>query len=377
MIIRNAYVLLFEENGFVKKDICFEDGKIKQVADKIDGEYYIDATGKYITPGLIDAHSHIGICEEAIGWEGDDTCEYGNAVSPQLRAIDAINPFDIAFKEALRGGVTTVCTGPGSANVVAGTFATIKLKGNVIDEMIIDERAAMKCAFGENPRAFGKSGKEPYTRMGVAALLRKTLNDAMNYKAKKEDAEKNNKYFEKDLQMENMLLVINGDIPIKAHVHRADDICTAIRIAKEYNIGLTLDHCTEGHLIVDYLKKFDYPTIIGPSYGPKTKIETKNKTFQTAKILWDAGLKVCITTDHNVHPQESLILFAAMAAKEGLDEIEALKAITINPAEVLRIHERKGQIKKGLDADLVIWDSHPLDFMAKVEKVFIEGQEAF
>ena len=373
MIIKNGMVFLIEEKGFVKRDILIKDSKIECISENIKGQNYYDASGMYITPGLIDAHSHIGICEEQIGWEGDDTCEYV-PLSPQICAIDGINPFDPAFKEALEGGVTSVCTGPGSASVVGGLFTTIKTYGKIVDEMVIDKNAAMKCAFGENPKTFGKSNKEPYTRMGIAAMLRGIINDTIIYKEKKEEALKNNKYFEKDLGLENMLLVINKQIPLKAHVHRADDICTAIRIAKEFDLDITLDHCTEGHLIADYLGEQNYPVIIGPSYGSKSKVETKNKTFETVKILNDKGLKVCITTDHNVYPQQSLIMFAAMAYKCGLNEYDTIKSITLNPAEVLNISNRKGQLKEGLDADLVIWDNYPLDLQSNVKNVFIEGQ---
>ncbi len=374
MIIKNGLVFLIEENGFVKRDLLIQDSKIVKICEHIEGENYYDASGMFVTPGLIDAHSHIGICEEEIGWEGDDTCEYV-PLSPQICAIDGINPFDPAFKEALLGGVTTVCTGPGSASVVGGLFTTIKTHGKIVDEMVIDKYAAMKCAFGENPKAFGKSDKEPFTRMGIAALLRKLLNDTIIYKEKKEQALKNNGRFDKDLGLENMLLIINKQIPLKAHVHRADDICTAIRIAREFDVNLTLDHCTEGHLIVDYLKKFNYPVIVGPSYGCKSKVETKNKTFETVKILNDADLKVCITTDHNVYPQQSLAMFAAMAVKSGLSEFDAMKSITINPAQILNISHIKGQIKVGLDADIVVWDKNPFDLQSSVQTVYIEGEK--
>jgi imidazolonepropionase-like amidohydrolase len=377
MIIKNAMVFLIEEKGFEKRDILVRNSKIIEVSKKIALNEYEDiynASDMYITPGLIDAHSHIGLSEEQLGWEGDDTCE-NVPLSPQICAIDGINPFDPAFREALEGGVTVVSTGPGSASVIGGLFTTIKTYGKIVDEMVIDKAAAMKCSFGENPKSFGKSGKEPYTRMGIAALLRKIINDAIIYKEKKAEALKNNSRFEKDLGLENMLLVINKQIPLKAHAHRADDICTAIRIAKEFDLELTLDHCTEGHLIADYLGKQAYPAIVGPSFGAKTKIETKNKTFETVKILNDNGLKVCITTDHNVYPQQSLMMFAAMAKKSGLSEFEAMKAITFNPADVLKILDRKGQIKAGLDADLVIWNKHPFDLQSSVKNVFIEGEK--
>lgn len=379
MLLKNGLVFLLEEKGFVKRDILIEKGKIQRISEKIDGQDFYDCEGKYIMPGLIEAHSHIGMWEEGIGWEGDDGCESASPVTPAVRAIDAVNPMDIAFKEALSGGVTVACTGPGSANVIGGVFSVIKLSGNIIDNMIIKDNAAMKCAFGENPKAeFGKAGKTPMTRMGIAYLLRKTLIEANNYKLKKEKAlAEGDKFFTIDLDKEALLPVLNKEIPLKAHVHRADDICTAIRIAKEFDLKITLDHCTEGHLIVDYLKEQDYPAIIGPSFGSKSKIEISQKSFKTAKILQEAGIKIALTTDHNVLPQQSLIMCAAMAVKEGLQEFEALKAVTINPAEILGIDHIKGKLSVGMDGDLVVWSGHPLELQSRVEKVILEGSEVF
>ncbi|MEG0613472.1 MAG: amidohydrolase [Clostridium sp.] len=379
MLIKNGLVFLVEEKGFVKRDIWVEDGKIKKISKSIEGTCDYDCEGKYIMPGLIEAHSHIGIWEEGIGWEGDDGCESDSPTTPAIRAIDAINPMDIAFKEALSGGVTVACTGPGSANVIAGQFAIIKLAGDVIDDMIIKEYAAMKCAFGENPKAcFGKSGKTPMTRMGIAYLLRKSLVQAKNYKLKKEKAMNDgDKYFQVDFDMEALLPVINGEVPLKCHVHRADDICTAIRIAKEFDLKMTLDHCTEGHLLLDHLSKHNYPAIVGPSFGSKSKVEINKKSFKTAKLLNEAGIKISITTDHNVLPQESLIMCAAMSVKAGLDEFEALKAVTINPAEILGIEDFKGRLSEKMDADLSIWSGHPLNLQSSAEVVIIEGKEVF
>ncbi|MGL5329623.1 MAG: amidohydrolase family protein [Peptostreptococcaceae bacterium] len=378
MLIRNGKVFSLKEKGFVKKDILIEGSKIKLIADFIDGDGYIDATGKYIMPGLIEAHSHIGLWEEGIGWEGEDGSEESSPIMPALRAIDSINPFDIAFKEALSGGVTVACTGPGSGNVFSGQFSIIRLHGNIIDEMIIKEYAAMKCSFGENPKStFGKSKNAPMTRMGIAYLMRKTLLEAKNYKYEKENAIKENKYFEIDLDKEAFIPILNKEVPLKAHVHRADDICSAIRIAKEFDLDLTLDHCTEGQLIIDYLKKNNYPIIVGPSFGSKSKIEINKKSYKTPGILNKAGLKVALTTDHNVMPQESLNMCAAMAVREGMDEFEALKSITINPAEILKIDNIKGKIEEGMDADLSVWSNHPLEINSKVEAVFIEGKDVY
>lgn len=374
MLIRNGTVFLAQEDGFFQRDISVCNGKIAAVGNGLPEEpETVDAGGLFVTPGLVEAHSHIGACEEAIGWEGDDICE-NTPVTPQMRGIDSINPFDIAFADALKGGVTTICTGPGSAGVIAGTFVTLENNGaKVVDEMVLQADAAMKAAFGENPRDFGRQGKEPNTRMGVAALLRKALEDAIGYRAKKAEAEKEGKPFTRDLGMEQMLLVIERKIPLKAHAHRADDICTAIRIAREYGLDMTLDHCTEGHLIADYLAKFEYPALVGPSFGSRSKVELKNKDFVTVPTLYHAGVKTCIVTDHNVHPQESLILFAAMAVKAGLTETEAMRCVTINPAQVLKLSERKGSIARGLDADIVLWNRHPLDIQASVERVYVRG----
>ena len=376
MLIKNGLMFSLKEKGFVKKDILVEGSKIKLISENIEGVDFYDADGKYIMPGLIEAHSHIGLWEEGIAWEGEDGSEESDPIMPGVRAIDSINPFDRAFKEALNGGVTVACTGPGSANVIGGQFTIIKLHGNVIDNMIIRENAAIKCAFGENPKsAFGKSNKAPMTRMGIAYLIRKTLTDAKNYKISKEKAFKENKEFYIDLDKEALLPLIDKEVPFKVHAHRADDICTSIRIAKEFDIDLTLDHCTEGHLIIDYLKENNYPIISGPSFGSKSKIEINKKSYKTPGILNKAGLKVALTTDHNVMPQESLIMCAILAVREGMDEFEALKSITINPAEILKIDNIKGKLEEGMDADIVIWDKSPLDIMARVESVFIEGEE--
>ena len=379
MLYKNGLVFLLEEKGFAKRDILVEKGKIVEIAESIDGQDFLDCEGKYIMPGLIEAHSHIGLLETGIGWEGSDGNEMTSPITPGLRAIDAINPFDVAFEEALGGGVTVACTGPGSANVIGGQFSVIKFQGTVVEEMVIKERAAMKCAFGENPkRVYGKASKVPMTRMGIAYLLRKALTDATNYKLKKEKAVVDgDKFFQVDLDMEALQPVINGEIPLKAHVHRADDICTVIRIAKEFNLNLTLDHCTEGFLITDYLKAQGYPAIVGPSFGAKGKVETRQKGFHNVRVLNDAGIKVAITTDHTVTPQHSLIMCAALAVKEGLSEFDALKAVTINPAEILGIEDIKGRLKVGMDADIVIWSDNPLNLQARAEKVFIEGKEVF
>ena len=381
MIIRNGLIFLIENDGFTKKDIELKDGKIERIGRNLSndsGSEEFDAEGMYITPGLIDAHSHIGLFNESMRWEGEDGNEEFDPVTPDMNAVDGINPFDISFREALEGGVTTASTGPGSANVIGGSFATISLYGNIVDNMVIQSPASMKCAFGENPKGvYGQKGKAPVTRMGVAAILRETLVKAENYIARKEDAQYKGEHFDIDPKMEAMIPVIEKDIPLKAHAHRADDICTAIRIAKEFNVKLTLEHCTEGHLIADYIAEEGLSAQVGPTFGSRTKVELTNKSFETAKILSERGVKVSIITDHPVIPQQSLNMCAAMAVKAGMDEFEALKAITLNPAQTLGIDHLKGQLKEGLDADIVIWDLHPLDLQAATIRVYVKGEEVF
>ncbi|MBP9966138.1 MAG: amidohydrolase [Proteocatella sp.] len=381
MIIRNGLIFLIENDGFTKKDIELKDGKIERIGRNLSndsGSEEFDAEGMYITPGLIDAHSHIGLFNESMRWEGEDGNEEFDPVTPDMNAVDGINPFDISFREALEGGVTTASTGPGSANVIGGSFATISLYGNIVDNMVIQSPASMKCAFGENPKGvYGQKGKAPVTRMGVAAILRETLVKAENYIARKEDAQYKGEHFDIDPKMEAMIPVIEKDIPLKAHAHRADDICTAIRIAKEFNVKLTLEHCTEGHLIADYIAEEGLSAQVGPTFGSRTKVELTNKSFETAKILSERGVKVSIITDHPVIPQQSLNMCAAMAVKAGMDEFEALKAITLNPAQTLGIDHLKGQLKEGLDADIVIWDQHPLDLQASTVRVYVKGEEVF
>ena len=381
MIIKNGLVFLPEE-GFVKKDIQMKDGKILKISDSIlndQGVKEYDASGQYVMPGMIDAHSHIGLFNEAMRWEGEDGNEGSDPVTADMNAMDAINPFDESFEEALRGGVTTACTGPGSANVIGGSFATISLFGKIVDQMVIQYPAAMKCAFGENPKGwYGQSdNKAPMTRMGVGALLRESLIKAKNYKNKKEEAASKEEVFEIDPKLEALLPVLNKEIPLKAHAHRADDICTAIRIAKEFDVLLTLEHCTEGHMIADYIAENKLCAMVGPTFGSRTKIELKNISFDTARILTEKGIKVSIITDHPVIPQGSLNMCAALAMKAGLPEKEALKAVTINPAQVLGIDHLKGELRESLDADVVIWDKHPLDLQAKTERVYVLGQEVF
>lgn len=375
MLIKNGKVLLFEENGFVKRDLRVKDGKIQEIGEGLSpeqGEELLDAEGKYVTPGLIDAHSHICVSEEGMGAIGDDCNDYSDALMPYLDTLDAINPFDLAVKSAVEAGVTAACTCPGSDSVIGGMCSVISLTGTVAEDMLLKGKAAVKCSFGENPKNAGYGFK---SRMGNAWLLRKCIEDALEYRHHKEEAAKSGSYFRTDMGMENMLPLLNREIPLHAHVHRADDICTAIRIAREYNLRLVLVHCTDGVSVLDYLKQFDYPVILGPTINPRSKLECMAKRFETAGIMSRAGIKVCLTADHDVTPIYYLPVYGAQAVKAGLDEVEGLKALTKNPAEVLGIGGRKGEIKEGKDADLVIWSGRPFDSCTKAETVFIMGKK--
>ena len=362
LLIKNGYIKPITspdlENGCV---LIGDDGKIAAVgADLIapEGAQVIDAGGRLVTPGCVEAHCHVGLHNEACGWEGMDYNESHDPITPQLRAIDSINPRDEMLKEAIKGGVTSACTGPGSANVVGGTFVAIKLTGNRVDDMIIKNPIAMKCAFGENPkRCHGRDGKRsPMVRMTTASLLRETLFKAKRYLEDKENG-KNPSF---DMKMEAMIPVLKKEIPLKAHAHRADDILTSIRIAKEFDVCLTLDHCTEGALITDELAKEGYPAFVGPSFGSKSKLELINKSFKTVSALQAAGVPVSIITDAPVIPLQYLPLCAALAVCEGLPVEEAWKAITINPATYTGIGDRVGSLEPGKDGDVVIWTSDPM-----------------
>ncbi len=361
-------------------EMLIDGGKIAAIGETVsapEGCEVFDAQGMLLTPGLIDAHTHIGLHEESIRWEGADYNEMSSPITPEMRAIDAINPRDESFQVALSGGVTTAITGPGSANVIGGTFTAIKLHGKTVDDMIIREAVAMKIAMGENPKGcYGQQGKKaPVTRMAVAAMLRGTLAKAKKYAADIALADSEGKPRPFDFQMEAMLPVIRREIPLKAHAHRADDILTVLRVCREFDVDVTLDHVTEGHLIVEQLVEAGRPVLVGPSFGSKSKFELKEKSFQTPGILAKAGLTVCIITDAPVIPLNHLSLCAGLAMKEGLPEENAWQAITINPAKVAGIADRVGSLEVGKDADIAIFDGDPLkDIQARAVKVFVNGE---
>ncbi len=362
ILIKNGYVKTMSGPDLPNGSVLIGDnGKIIAVASSLtapETAQVINANGALVTPGCVDAHCHIGLDNQAMGWEGHDYNEIIDPITPHLRAIDSINPMDEAFGLALQGGVTTACTGPGSANVVGGTFVAIKLAGKRVDKMIVKNPIAMKCAFGENPkRCYGQQAKKsPMTRMGTAALLRELLFKTQRY-IQDQESGKNPPF---DMKLEAMIPVLKGEIPLKAHAHRSDDILTSIRVAKEFGVKLTLDHCTDGSLIADELAEEGYPAFVGPSLGSKTKIELINKSFTTPKTLVDAGVKVSIITDSPVIPQQYLPMCAALAVHAGLDPDNAWKAITINPAESIGIADRVGSLEAGKDGDVVIWTADPM-----------------
>ena len=383
ILIKNANLISMEEVNYEICDILIDGKTIKQVG-KIDEKEYpnitvIDAEGKYVTPGLVDPHCHVGIIESTIGWAGSDCNEMSNPITPELRAIDGIKPHDEYFKEAIESGVTTVCTGPGSANIIGGTFCALKTVGKTIEEMVLVEELAMKMALGENPkRVYGNSKTSPSTRMASAALMREWLFKARNYYNKKKQYEKDlqegkeAKEPEFNMKLESLSRVFDN-LPVKIHAHQADDIATAMRIAKEFNLNMTVEHCTEGYLIPEALKANNQKVIIGPTLGNKSKYELKEKSFKSGKVLSDNNIEFAIMTDHPVIEQKHTLVQVALFVKEGLDELEALKAVTINAAKLCHIDEKVGSIKEGKDADIVIWSKHPLDIMTKPQYVLLNG----
>lgn len=376
LLIKNGCIYTMGKTGVLNGDILIDKGLIKAVGKDLDVEdaQVIDAEGYTIYPGLVEAHCHLGLHESSIQFEGNDVNESSDPITPHVRAIDGINPMDETVRLACTHGVTTVCAGPGSANVIGGTFTTFKTTGHVIDKMIVKDNMAMKVAFGENPKRVYQNSKIK-TRMQTAAYLREILIKTKEYLAKKEaagdDLSKQPAY---DMKLEAMIPVLQKKIPLKIHAHRADDILTAIRIVKEFDLDCTLDHCTEGHLILDEVKASGFPALVGPSLGNKSKFELKEKSFNTPGILNKAGVKVAIITDSPVIPEEYLSLCAALAAKHGMDEMEALKAITINPAEILGISDRVGSIESGKDADLIFVKGNLLTYEAEIKKTMINGE---
>ena len=359
-------------------DILIENGKIKEISDNINinnDVEIINAKNLNVYPGLVEAHCHLGLSVYGEPEQNDETNEKNDIITPQLRAIDGINPLDISFNKALKSGVTCVATGPGSSNVIGGTFVAIKTNGNKIDNMIVKNPIAMKCAFGENPKRNYKE-KNNMSRMSTASKLREMLFRAKEYQRRKNNAKNDNEFPKFDFKLESLLPVINREIPLKAHAHRLDDIFTAIRIAKEFNVKLTLEHCTEAYIAAEELAKENIPLAVGPSLTFATKLELANLTFEAPAILSNAGCKVSIITDSPVIPQEYLALCAGLAIKSGMTKNEALKAITINPAKHIGVDNKVGSIEVGKDADFVITEGSIFDTINnKIKYVLIDGKD--
>lgn len=381
LVIINGKIKTMEDRDYEDGYVRIEQGRIAAVGDMRECDrsllknrkdiQVIDAKGNLVMPGIIEAHCHMGITEEKKGMEGDDCNENVDPITPYLRAIDAINPLDAAFHDALQAGITSAMIGPGSANVVGGQFAFLKTHGRCIDRMIVKAPAAMKVAFGENPKVnYSGQGNSPVTRMAIAAMLREELTKAKEYQKKREtDPEK-----ETDFRYECWLPVLKGEIPIKAHAHRADDILTAVRIAREFGLRMTIDHCSEGHLIMDELKVAGFPAIVGPDMASRNKIEVKNMAFKTAGLLSQNGILTAITTDHPVSMIQFLPICAGLAVKAGMDMEEGLKAITINAARICGVADRVGSLAVGKDADIAIFDGNPMEVFTRTLCTIVDGK---
>ena len=376
MLIKNGRIHDAIHETPYAADLLVKDGKIAAIGPDLsaEGEEIVDAAGLDIYPGFVDAHSHLGLDADGVGYEGWDYNEMNDPVCPQMRGIDGFKPMQPCMKTAALGGVTTVCTGPGSANVLGGTFCAVKTVGKRVDDMIVKEAIAMKCAFGENPkRCYREKGVS--TRMTTAAKLREMLFKTREYMARKAAAEDESKMPAFDMKLEALIPVLRREIPLKAHAHAAEDIFTALRIAREFNVKITLEHVTEGHLIAQELARENVPCAVGPSLSHASKFELRNKTFDTPGILSRAGIQVSIITDAPVIPQEYLPLCAGLAIKHGMDPFAALQAITINPARHAGIEDRVGSIEVGKDADLVLSAGSPFDTDPAIAAVYIDGKK--
>jgi imidazolonepropionase-like amidohydrolase len=393
------------EEGFI---LINDKGKIEKVTggNKFPKEAeVIDAKELVAFPGIVESHCHATVFEEEIGLGLQDGNESTDPITPQVRVLDAINPMDKGLRRALAGGITTICVSPGSGNVVGGQMTTIKTHGTIVDEMIVQKNSGMKCAFGENPkRLYGSRNTMPSTRMGSVALFRQLLIETQNYVKKKEEYRKKKEEYQNQLaefqakkkgeqekakkleepskpdiniKFEAMIPVLNKEIPLRAHAHQANDIISAVRLAKDFDLKIVIDHCSEGHLITDFLVENDIPAVIGPTLSFKSKIETRKKTWKTIKILYEADLLVALTSDHPVTHCQYQFIYGILAHREGLSEQGTFEILTINGAKILGLEDKVGSLEKGKDADIILLDGEPLDARTKVHQVFIEGKKVF
>ncbi|MFJ7750312.1 amidohydrolase [Arthrobacter sp. NPDC097144] len=354
--------------------VVLAEGKIRELGPDVQvpgGAEVLDAGGQWLLPGLVDAHTHLGVHEEGEGWAGNDTNEMTDPVMAGVRAIDGVNPHDLGFDDALTGGVTAVNINPGSGNPIGGLAVALHTHGRYVEEMVLRSPSGLKSALGENPkRVYSDKKQTPSTRLGTALVIRKAFMDAQNHMGKNDDDDR-------DPQLEALAMVLRREIPWRQHAHRADDIGTALRLADEFGYDLVLDHGTEAHLLADVLAERGVPVLIGPLFTTRSKVELRQRSMENPGKLADAGVEISIITDHPVVPINFLIYQAALAVKEGLDPETALRAVTINPAKVLGLADRIGSLEPGKDADIVLWSGDPLDVMQRALKVWIGGREVY
>lgn len=361
--------------------VLVADGKIEAVGTDVripDDAAVVNVSGRWVLPGFFESHAHVGIHEEADGWAGDDTNEMTDPNGAGLRALDAVNPADEGFRDAIRGGVTAALIKPGSGNPIGGQTVAVKTWGRIVDEMLISDAVSVKSALGENPkRVYGEQKKLPSTRMGTAAVIRNAFSAAADYRDARDAAAVEGAAFTRDGALETLVRVLDGELAWDQHTHRADDIATAVRLAEEFGYRLIVNHGTEGHLIADYLADKHIPVIIGPLFTSRSKVELRNRHLRNPGLLAGAGVRIAITTDHPVVPIDFLVYQAALAVKEGLDHDEALRALTINPAQMMGLDHRIGSLAPGRDADVVLWDGDPLDVTSRAREVYIGGSRVY
>jgi imidazolonepropionase-like amidohydrolase len=379
--IVGGYVVPIEGPPLPNGTVLIDNGVITAVGTGLEPGLdveVIDASGKWVLPGFIDAHAHLGVWEEGEGWAGADVNEMTDPNGARLRALDAINPADVGFSDALAGGVTSCVVKPGSGNPIGGQTVAIKTWGRMVDEMVIKSPASVKSALGENPkRVYGDKDKLPSTRLGVAAVIRDELTKAQDYQAARDAALAKNEPFERNPSSEVLVRVLRGELPWCQHTHRADDIATAIRLADEFGYRLVINHATEAYLLADVIAERGIPCIVGPLFHTRSKVEVRNRNLATAGKLANAGVLVALTTDHPVVAIDFLVHQASFAVREGMSREDALRSITINPASILGFADRVGSLTAGKDGDVVIWSGDPLDVLQRAERVFVSGHEVY